>query len=287
MAIAAWALGAAATLGAAVALLWAFQERAIFPVRHAGVPPVADGPWQVGEVDVPGHGAVRFRFGEGSGPVVLYFHGNASSTVMVSGYGHFLVEAGLVTVLASYPGYSGNPGAPSEAALQATAEAMERWARARWPGRPLVAWGESIGTHPASHLAGLGRADAVVLDSPFTSVADTAAKHFAFIPGVRRLVRHRMDNLAALRAMPHSIPVLVLVTAKDPVVPVAMGERIAAEVPGAELLRSPLTAHPVVLFDGAVARAAAAWAARRTAHGTAPPGTAAPGTAVPGADGPG
>ncbi len=102
-----------------------------------------------------------------------------------------------------------------------------------------------------------------MLDSPFTSVAEAAAGHFPWIPGVRRLVRHRMDNLAALRAMPRRIPVLVLVTTKDPVVPVAMGERIAAEIPGAELLRSPLTAHPVVVFDGDVARAAAEWAAAR------------------------
>lgn len=266
MGFAGWALGAAATVAAAVALLWAFQERAIFPVRHQGVPPTEDGPWRVGEVEVPGHGAIRFRFADGPGPVALYFHGNASSTLAASGYAGFLREAGLVTVFASYPGYSGNPGAPSEAALQATAEAMEAWARARWPGRPLVAWGESIGTHPASHLAGLGRADALVLDSPFTSVADAAAWHFPWIPGVRRLVRHRMDNLAALRAMPRRIPVLVLVTAKDPVVPVTMGERIAAEVPGAELRRSPLAAHPVAVFDGDAARAAAAWAAEARFH---------------------
>ncbi len=260
MGLAGWLLGSAGAFAAAVALLWAFQERAIFPVRHAAVPPTAQGPWQVGEVELPGHGAVRFRYADGAGPVVLYFHGNASSTVAASGYAGFLLDAGLVAVLASYPGYSANPGAPSEAALQATAEAMEAWARARWPGRPLVAWGESIGTHPAAHLAGLGRADALVLDSPFTSVADAAAKHFPWVPGVRRLVRHRMDNLAALRAMPRRIPALVLVTAKDPVVPVVMGERIAAEVPGAEMLRSPLTAHPVAVFDGEVARAAAAWA---------------------------
>lgn len=264
MALAGWALGAAGAVAAAVALLWAFQERAIFPVRHSGVSPTADGPWRVGAVEVPGHGAVRFRFADGHGPVVLYFHGNASSTVMAGGYTGFLLEAGFAAVLASYPGYSGNPGAPSEAALQATAEATERWARARWPGRPLVAWGESIGTHPAAHLAGLGRADALVLDSPFTSVAEAAVRHFPWIPGVQQLVRHRMDNLAALRAMPRRIPVLVLVTAKDPVVPVAMGERIAAEVPGAALLRSPLAAHPVVVFDGEAARAAAGWVLERT-----------------------
>lgn len=265
MSLGGWLLGAAGAAAGAVGLLWAFQERLIFPVRHAGESVTPEGRWRVGEVAVPGHAdALRFRYADGrADTVVLYFHGNASSTVMASGYAGFLPDAGFATVLATYPGYSGNPGAPSEAALRAAAEAVEGWARARWPGRRVAAWGESIGTFPASHLAAEGRAEFLVLDSPFTSVEDAAAHHFRWIPGVRLMVRHRMENLRRLAGAARPVPTLVLVTSKDPVVPVRMGETIAGAVPGAELLRSPLAAHPVVVFDGDAARAAARWLASR------------------------
>lgn len=253
---------AAAVYGGGVALLWRFQERFIFPVRHGREAVTPEGRWQVGEVAVPGSGALRFRFAEGAGsgdlPVVLYFHGNASSTVSASGYTNFLPEAGFPTVLATYPGYSGNPGAPGEAALRVAAEAVEGWARARWPGRRIAAWGESIGGFPASHLASEGRADLLVLDSAFTSLAEAAGHHFPWVPGLRALLRHPMENLSRLGAMPRPVPVLVLVTSGDPVVPTRMGEEIAARV-GATLHRSPVRAHPAVVWDDAAAGAAVRW----------------------------
>jgi pimeloyl-ACP methyl ester carboxylesterase len=145
---------------APIVAIWAMQERFIFPVRHNGTPVAPSGIWQAAHVDLPGTGRLAFLFadtGTRSGaPVLLYLHGNGSSAAITAAATEQLARAGVPVVAAEYPGYSGNPGAPSEASLRATAEATAAWARDRWPGRRLAVLGESIGSAPAIHLAAKG-----------------------------------------------------------------------------------------------------------------------------------
>ncbi len=257
---------AAVTLFAltAVGALWAGQERLLFPFRHGGTPVAAEGGWLVGRVEVPGAGPIAFLHAEGdadaSRPVVLFLHGNGSSARWTAGIMAPVVRAGFPVVAAEYPGYSGNPGAPTEASLRATAEATAAWARARWPGRPLAVIGESIGSAPAVHLAVTGVADRLVLDSGFTSVTEAIRHHLPWLPGAARLNRHPMDNLGAIRAAAAALPpTLVLLSAEDRVVPTTMGERIAAAVPGSVTYRSARPGHPVLHTDPAATAALLTW----------------------------
>ncbi|MBP0491909.1 alpha/beta hydrolase [Pararoseomonas indoligenes] len=242
---------------APVVTVWAMQERFLFPARHNGQPVAAAGIWQMERLEVPGSGRLAFLFADAAtdpgAPVLLFLHGNGSRAAWSAMDTESLARAGIPVVAAEYPGYSGNPGAPSEASLRATAEAMAAWARARWPGRRLAVLGESIGSAPAIHLAATGRADLLVIDSGFTSMSATIRVHLPWLPAVGLLNRHPMDGIAAIRAairagrsMP---PTLVMVSAADPVVPTAMGEALAAAIPGSTLHRSGWSGHPVIHGD--------------------------------------
>ncbi|MBP0446878.1 alpha/beta hydrolase [Roseomonas sp. SSH11] len=234
--------------------LWAMQERFLFPVRHGDTPVAASGIWRTGHVELPGAGRIAFLHADTGAnpeaPVLLYLHGNASSAALAATITTGLAEAGIPVVAAEYPGYSGNPGAPSEAALKATAEATAAWARARWPTRRLAVLGESIGSAPAVHLAATGVADLLVIDSGFTSMTETIRQHMPWLPGLAWLNRHPMDSIGALRAAASRLPpTLVMVSAEDSVVPTAMGEALAAAIPGSRLVRSEWSGHPVLYGD--------------------------------------
>ena len=242
-----FALGVAAP----VATLYMRQESYLFPVRQADGPVAARPGWERGTLEIPGEGRIAFLFAEAQGrpdaPVLLFLHGNAGSANRAAADMEGLVRAGIPVVAAEYPGYGGNPGGPSEASLNATAEALARWARARWPGRRLAALGESIGSAPAVHLATSGLAERLVLDSGFTSMSDTIRVHKPWLPAVDWLNRHPMDNLGRLRAArPPLPPALVIVSARDGVVPVPMGEALAAALPCTTLYRAEWSGHAVL-----------------------------------------
>src|SRR5207244_4333098 len=95
--------------------------------------------------------------------------------------------------LASYRGYSRNPGDPSETGLMADARAV----LASLPKNhgPVIVWGQSLGTGVAARMASEGRANALILQSPYTSIANVAALRFPVYP-VRLLIKDPFDTLS-------------------------------------------------------------------------------------------
>ena len=81
---------------------------------------------------------------------------------------------------ASYRGYSGNPGTPSEEGLYRDARARRRWLAANGVGAgDLVIVGNSLGSGPAVELARAIRPRGLVLISPFASMTAVAAAYAA------------------------------------------------------------------------------------------------------------
>jgi pimeloyl-ACP methyl ester carboxylesterase len=88
---------------------------------------------------------------------------------------------------------------------------------------------------------------AVVLDAPYTSVADLAAAMYRWMPA-RALLRHPFDSLSRLPSV--RVPVLVLHGEADPLIPAEHGRRVAATVGGpTELVLLPGVGHPMLLGD--------------------------------------
>ncbi|PWJ16230.1 alpha/beta hydrolase [Jannaschia seohaensis] len=218
----------------AVGGLWAFQETFIFPgwdgpsaAQVAAVPGLE-------EIVIPGEVPLRaWTRPPGPGaPTIVVFHGNAGT--QWSQLEAFAARDWGI-LIAAYRGFAGNSGAPSEAGLYADAEAVLAHAAATGLApADTVLYGESLGTGVAARMA---RRDAgwraLVLDAPYTSVADRAAEHYPWVP-VHALNRHRFDTAAILPEV--AAPILILHGTEDEIIPVHHGRALAAQMPDARAI---------------------------------------------------
>jgi len=153
----------------------------------------------------------------------VFFHGNGMDRTDFMQIGELLHRRhGWGVVLASYPGYSGNPGSPSEASIMQAARAT---LMALQPLKgPLILWGHSLGSGVAARMASEGHATGLILESPYTSVTDMASRRFSLFP-VRLLLRDYFDTQSLVARI--KIPVLIIHAEGDPVIPFVMGKELA------------------------------------------------------------
>jgi hypothetical protein len=170
--------------------------------------------------------------------VLVVLHGNAGNRGGTYGKFREVRDWGYGLLLADYRGYGGNPGAPSEAGLIADARSVLDWlADQDVPADRVVLYGESLGSGVASALAAERTVAGVVLEAPFTSVADLAQQQYWYVPA-RQLVRDRFDSRARIDEV--ESPILILHGDRDPTIPVAHGVALAdAAGDTAELVRFP------------------------------------------------
>ena len=200
------------------------------------------------------------------GLIVLYLHGNGGNIGYRGERLRGFRAAGWGTLLVEYRGYGGNPGRPSEAGLALDAEAglaaLQGMGVA--PGR-IVLWGESLGSNLAVRLAAHGGFAAVILESPFTSVAALAKKLYPFVP-VDLLLKDRFDTAARIAAV--RSPTLVLQGGRDRLVPPAMSRAVIESLTASkELWTAEEADHNDLGTFGAV-EAAVAFVGRVTASRT-------------------
>lgn len=164
-----------------------------------------------------------------NGPVLVVFHGNAGHIGhRVSKFRPFL-DAGFGLFLAEFRGYGGNAGKPDEAGLTADARAvMTDLGREGIAGDRLIVYGESLGGGPAVKMAVEFPVAGLVLEAPFTSVADVAQAHYWYLPA-RWLVLDTWDNAARIGDL--RAPLLLLHGENDRVIPVRFGRRLFEQAP--------------------------------------------------------
>jgi len=220
-----------AVCAAVLTFIWTMQRRLMyFPT--GGVPP----PSEIGLINVE---QVAFETNDGlglsgwfvaaSGPApratVLVFNGNAGNRAHRAALAAAFRRHGWHVLLFDYRGYGGNPGAPTENGLAADSRA----AREYLAGRPdvdasrIVYFGESLGTAVAIDLAVEHPPAALVLRSPFTSMADVGQHHYPFLP-VRLLLRDRFAAIDRIRFI--RVPLLVIVGGHDRIVPIESSRRL-------------------------------------------------------------
>jgi uncharacterized protein len=149
--------------------------------------------------------------------VILYFHGNGGNIGYRADRMQRFGRDGYGVLLAGYRGYGGNPGSPSEAGLYADAQAgLDFLGREGIAAGRLVLYGESLGSGVAVHLAAQRPVAAVILESPYTSVAALAQYHYPYIPA-SLLIWDRFDSLSRIGEL--KAPLLILVGGQDTIVP--------------------------------------------------------------------
>lgn len=161
----------------------------------------------------------------GTAPAVLMLHGNGGTRAERLPLALALADLGLSTLLVDYRGYGGNPGTPSEDGLAADARAALAHLDRRRDVDGVVYLGESLGAAVAVGLAVEREPAAVVLRSPFTSLADVAGAHYPLPTAVLEAsLPDRYPSIDRIGGV--NAPVLVIAGERDRIVPFAHSRRL-------------------------------------------------------------
>lgn len=167
-------------------------------------------------------------------PVLVFFHGNRGTLARVAAKTAPWRHAGIGIFAATYRGYEGNPGRPSEQGLYADGRTVLDWLeKAGIPPARLILYGESLGTGVVTQLARERPVKGVVLESPFSSITDLAARRYPWLP-CGWLLRDRFDSLGKIAGI--AAPVMILHGALDRTVPLSHARKLVEAAPGARLV---------------------------------------------------
>ena len=214
----------AGLIAALVLVVWLAQRSLIyFPDGQAGSPAA---------VGLPQAEPVRYTTSDGldlegwfvparepsADRAIIVFSGNAGNRAHRAVIAASFAARGYATLLVDYRGYGGNPGLPSEQGLYRDARAALKYLLAR-PDVNLariVYFGESLGAAVALELAVDHPPAALILRSPFSSMASVGARHYPFLP-VRWLLRDRYPSIDRVSRL--ACPLLVIAGDRDRIIP--------------------------------------------------------------------
>jgi fermentation-respiration switch protein FrsA (DUF1100 family) len=174
--------------------------------------------------------------GPASGVTVLVCNGNAGDRSYRAGLARGFASAGHAVLLFDYRGFGGNAGTPTEDGLRSDARAALTHLRSRADVDPsrIVYFGESLGAAVAAQLASEHPPLALVLRSPFPSVAEVGRFHYPYLPVIDPLLMDRYRVSDALRSL--TAPALVVAGERDRIVPVTFSRTVHDELRGPKRL---------------------------------------------------
>ena len=241
----AWAAAAVlATYIALCALLYLQQRRLIYYPQFTRVDAAQT------DFALPRTGAMLrgWVVNPGQRDAVLYFGGNAES-VDANREAFTRALSAHTVYLVAYRGYGASDGEPTEADLLADALALHDEVARRHPAGNVDVIGRSLGSSVASYVASERKVPALVLVTPFDSLAAVAQAHYPMFP-VRLLLKDRYDSHARLSH--HQGRLLVLRAGRDAVVPPPHTDRLLDAFPGhAEVVDFPTAGHDDLSLDPA------------------------------------
>ena len=230
---------------ALVALLYLAQRSLLYLPDTRRTPPGAVGLPQAEEVALQSADGVRVSVWhvpprEGA-PVIIYFQGNGGGLSLRAERFRKLTADGTGLVALNYRGYGGSDGWPSEAGIILDAKAAYDFAVSRYGAQRIVLWGESLGTGVAVALAAENPVARVLLESPYTSIADVASSVYWFVP-VRWLIEDGFYSDARIDKV--KVPVLVVHGERDTIIPIGFAERLYAIISAPkQFVRLPNAGH--------------------------------------------
>jgi uncharacterized protein len=157
--------------------------------------------------------------------VVIYLPGNGDTLAGSVGRFRDITSTGTGLVALSYRGYAGSSGTPSERGLLKDAAAAYAFTAALYPPSKIVPWGFSLGSGVAVALAAEHPVGGVILEAPYTSIADVGALAFPYLP-VRYLLKDRFDSDRRIARV--TAPLLFMHGVRDATIPIVLGERLFA-----------------------------------------------------------
>lgn len=199
----------------------------IFPLADVALPGAVD-------VSIPVDGAIVngwYQAPQPGKPLIIYYKGNSRSFSEEHERYERFVSDGFGFLAFDYRGFPASPGSISEAGILADAIAAYDWAAAK--NFPIVIWGRSLGTGPATYVASQRDAKALLLETPFLSAVTVAAERYPILPVYWVMLDQFRSNewIADVTE-----PVMIAHGTADRTIGVSNGERLYALAPNPDEL---------------------------------------------------
>lgn len=156
---------------------------------------------------------------------VIYYGGNAESVEhnqeLLS---HLLVN--YAVYLIPYRGYGNNPGKPSEKMFYQDALSIYDQISQKHSDISLI--GRSLGSGVATYVSDNRQVKRLVLITPYDSIEMVAKHHYPIFP-VSWLITDKYPSVE--RAPRIEVPTMLLIAARDQVIPTERSEKLAAAIP--------------------------------------------------------
>ena len=152
---------------------------------------------------------------------IVYFHGNAGTLEnRIHKLNHFK-DMDVNFLIIAWRGFSGNKGKPSENGLYIDGSSAVDWIIDQGvKEKDIILYGESLGTGVATELASQNNFAGIILESPFTSIADAAKIYYPYLP-INLLLRDKYDSKNKIKNI--KTPILIMHGKMDNIVPQKMG----------------------------------------------------------------
>jgi fermentation-respiration switch protein FrsA (DUF1100 family) len=155
---------------------------------------------------------------------LVIFHGNAGHLSNRIYKLNELYKLDINILLISWRGFSGNKGSPTENNLYSDAKASINWLNEQGVNNgQIILYGESLGSGVAVELGKENNFNSIILESPFTSIENSAKIYYPYLP-VRLLLKDRYDSISKIKMI--KTPILIMHGKKDDVVPFSMGKEL-------------------------------------------------------------
>lgn len=152
---------------------------------------------------------------------ILIFHGNAGNLFNRVYKLNELNKLDVNILLISWRGFSGNKGKPTEKNLYHDAEEAVKWLNNRGAiSKNIILYGESLGTGVATELGTSNAFGGIILESPFTSIANVAKIYYPYLP-VSIILKDRYDSIGKIKNI--NTPIFIMHGKMDNIVPQQMG----------------------------------------------------------------
>ncbi len=173
---------------------------------------------------------------ENASNTVLFFHGNVGNLSSRTTKLETFKRLNLNALIIDYRGYGKSSGEiKKENNIYTDAEAAWNYLLNNKKILPenIIIWGRSLGTAPAAYIAQGQNIKSLILESPFSSLADILKHQFPILP-VKTLLQFKFNTKDFIGSV--MAPILIIYANNDKIVPPKQAEALAKFIPGQKKL---------------------------------------------------
>lgn len=170
---------------------------------------------------------VHFHKTELSKKLILYCHGNTSNIDKWADIHIQFTDAGYDVILFDYRGFGKSKGIRTESNFHEDANAVYNYACQFYNSADIVIYGRSLGSGIATRLAADKDHQALILETPFSSMPFLFQSYYPFLPAALFFFKYQLNNIDCFRRIDGEI--YIFHGTRDKVVPFSSSKRLQKE----------------------------------------------------------